>query len=116
VVFDAREEIAKVKISEAMEKYIVDIISATRYPGKYNEELETWIDFGASPRGSIALDRASRVHAWMQGNDFVSPDNVRAVAHDCLRHRLILSYEANAEAITPDQVIDEILKQVAVIA
>ncbi|MBN7813227.1 MoxR family ATPase [Algoriphagus sp. H41] len=116
VIFDARKEIAQVKISEAMEKYIVDIISATRYPKKYSEELDGWLDFGASPRGSIALDRAARTHAWMGGNDFVTPENVRAVVHDCLRHRLILSYEANAEGVTADQVLDEILKQVAVVA
>lgn len=116
VIFEAREEIAKVKISENMEKYIVDIISATRYPEKYSKEIDSWLDFGASPRGSIAIDRASRTHAWMNGNNFVSPDNIRAVVHDCLRHRLILSYEANAEGITPDHVISEILKQVAVVA
>ena len=116
VVFDARKKISEVTISENMEKYIVDIISATRYPKKYSEELSTWIEFGASPRGSISIDKACRTHAWMQGNDFVSPDNIRAVVHDCLRHRLILSYEANADAITPDKVLDEILKQVAVVA
>ncbi|MEN8249090.1 MAG: MoxR family ATPase [Bacteroidota bacterium] len=116
VVFDARKEIDKVEISESMEQYIVDIISATRYPEKYSEEIDTWIDFGASPRGSIAIDRASRTHAWMEGKDFVSPDNIRAVVHDCLRHRLILSYEANAEGISSDQVIDELLKNVAVVA
>ena len=115
VIFDAREEITKVKISENMEKYIVDIISATRYPEKYSKELDEWIDFGASPRGSIAIDRSCRTHAWMEGKDFVTPDNIRAVVHDCLRHRLILSYEANAEGITPDKVIDEILKNVAVV-
>jgi MoxR-like ATPase len=115
VIFEARKEIAGVKISEAMEKYIVDIIAATRYPDKYSKELDQWIDFGASPRGSIAMDRTSRTHAWMNGNDHVSPDNVRAVVHDCLRHRLILSYEANADGITADQVLDEVLKQVAVV-
>ena len=116
VIFDARKEIDQVTISENMEKYIVDIISATRYPKKYSEELENWIDFGASPRGSIAIDRSCRTHAWMNGKDFVSPDDIRATVHDCLRHRLILSYEANADGITPDRVLDEILQQVAVIA
>ena len=115
VIFDARKEIAEVAIEENMEKYIVDIISATRYPEKYSKELASWIDFGASPRGSIALDKSARTHAWMEGKDFVSPDNIRAVVHDCLRHRLILSYNANAEGISPNQVIDEILKVVAVI-
>ena len=98
-----------------MEKYIVDIIAATRRPDKYSEELAAWIDYGASPRGSIAIDRAARTHAWMNGASSVSPDNIRAVAHDCLRHRLILSYEANAEGIPPDTVIDEVLKRVAVV-
>ncbi len=115
VIFEARKEIGAVKISENVEKYMVDLVSATRYPKKYSEELDEWIDFGASPRGTIALDRSARTHAWMNGQDFVSPDNVRAVVHDCLRHRLILSYEANAEGIQADTALDEILKVVAVI-
>ena len=116
VIFDARDEIAKLEISESMEQYIVDIISATRYPKKYGDQLATWIDYGASPRGSIAIDRASRTHAWMEGKKFVAPDNIRAVVHACLRHRLILSYEANAEGISANHVIDEVLKNVAVLA
>ena len=115
VIFKARDEIAAVKISEEVEKYIVDLISSTRHPEKYSEAIDQWIEFGASPRGSIAIDRSARTHAWMNGKDFVSPDNVRAVVHDCLRHRLILSYEANAEGITADHVIDELLKLVAVV-
>jgi MoxR-like ATPase len=115
IVFKARKEIAKVKIPEAMEQYIVDIISATRYPEKYDENLDRWIEFGASPRGSIAIDRASRAHAWMEGKEFVSPEDIRAVVTDCLRHRLILSYEANAEGITADEVIGSLLNLVAVI-
>lgn len=115
VVFTARQEIGQIKTSENMERYMVDLVSATRYPSKYSEELANWIDFGASPRGTIALDRASRTHAWMSGNEAVTPDDVRAVVHDCLRHRLILSYEANADGIEADQVLDEILKQVAVV-
>ena len=116
VIFDAREEISKVTISENMERYIVDIISATRTPEKYTDQLGTWIEYGASPRGTIALDRAARTHAWMQGNNFVSPDDIRAIVHDCLRHRISLSYEANAEGISIDTVLSEILKQVAVVA
>ncbi|RJE72811.1 MoxR family ATPase [Reichenbachiella sp. MSK19-1] len=115
VIFAARKEIAEVKISESMEKYIVDLISATRFPEKYNETLRSWIDYGASPRGTIGLDRSARAHAWMHGRTAVTPDDIRAVVHDCLRHRLILSYEANADGITADQVLDEILKQVAVV-
>lgn len=116
IVFGARKEIAGITISEPMERYIVDLVSATRHPAKYGKELDAWIDFGASPRGSIAIDKAARVHAWMKGEKQVGPDNIRAVMHDCLRHRLILSYEANAEGITPDEVLSEILKQVAVLA
>ncbi|MDG1804803.1 AAA family ATPase [Flavicella sp.] len=116
VVFEAREEIAKFSISENMEKYIVDIIAATRYPEKYNKDLKAWIDFGASPRGTIALDRAARTHAWMAGQSYVSPDNIRAVVHDCLRHRVSLSYEANAQGVAIDDVLNEVLNQVAVVA
>jgi MoxR-like ATPase len=115
IIFEARKEIGKVTIAENMERYIVDIISATRYPEKYNEELAAWIDFGASPRGSIAIDRCARVHAWMEGRDYVTPDDIRAVVFDCLRHRLILSYEAEASNINADAVLKEILKNVAVI-
>lgn len=116
VVFQARKEIAEITIAENMEKYIVDLISATRYPEKYSEDLKSWLDYGASPRGSIAIDRACRTHAWMSGNSAVTPDNIRAVVHDCLRHRIMLSYEANADGISADHVLDEILKQVAVVA
>ncbi len=116
VIFDARKDIATVSISEPMERYIVDIVSATRNPDKYSEHLSSLIDFGVSPRGSIAIDRSARVHAWMQGNDHVEPDNIRAVVHDCLRHRIILSYKANAEGITSDDILNIILKEVAVLA
>lgn len=115
IIFKAREEIQNIEVSESAEKYIVDLIFATRYPEKYNEEIRSWIDFGASPRGTIALDKCSRVMAWLNGRDFVQPDDIRAIIHDVLRHRLILSYEANAEGIGPDKVIDEILKLVAVV-
>ncbi|GGZ41465.1 ATPase [Echinicola pacifica] len=116
VIFQARDSIAKVTIAEPMEKYIVDLVSATRYPDKYDKELATWLAYGASPRGTIAIDRASRTHAYMEGRDFVSAEDVRAVLHDCLRHRLILTYEAHAEGINADQVLDMILKKVAVVA
>jgi MoxR-like ATPase len=113
-VFDARAEIHAVHISEAIEQYIVALITATRDPGRYGDDLKRWVQVGASPRGGIALDKCSRAHAWLAQRDHVTPDDVRAVAHDCLRHRLILSYEANADAVTGDHVIAEIVKQVAV--
>lgn len=114
VIFAARKEIAEVKIEEAVKRYIVDLVNATRFPSKYSEQLDNWMDYGASPRASIALDKCSRVHAWMNGLDYVTPDNVRAVAHDILRHRIVSSYEANADGVNKDQIIDELLKQVAV--
>ncbi len=114
VVFNARDEINEIYSSENIERYIVALISATRYPGKYGEKLKQWLAVGASPRGSLALDKCSRVHAWFNNRDHVTPDDVRAVVHDCLRHRLILSYEASADNITADQVIDEIIRLVAI--
>lgn len=116
IIFEAREEIGSVIISENMERYVVDLISATRTPEKYSNKLASWIEYGASPRGTIALDRAARTHAWMMGRNYVTPDNIRAVFHDCLRHRISLSYEANAEGIHNDKVLSEILNQVAVVA
>ena len=112
-IFEARAEIADVYSSEAIENYLVDLVFATRYPEKYSEQLASWIDVGASPRGGIGLDKCSRAHAWMQGRDYVSPDDVRAIVHNVLRHRLGLSYEAQAEGVTADQVIKEIVMQVA---
>jgi MoxR-like ATPase len=113
-IFEARVKIREIHVSEAVEKYIVDLITATRNPGRYGEDLEKWIHVGASPRGTIGLDKCSRAHAWLQNREYVDPDDVRAVALDVLRHRILLSYEANAEGITSDQVIQEILKRVAV--
>jgi MoxR-like ATPase len=113
-VFDARAEIHGIHVSEIVEQYIVQLVTATRHPGRYGDELKTWIQVGASPRGTIGLDKCARVHAWLRGEDYVTPDNVRAVVHDVLRHRIILSYEANAAGVTADDVISEIVKQVAV--
>jgi len=109
VIFEAREEIKQVTVSDAAEQYIIDLISATRYAAELDQELGNYISFGASPRGAIALDKASRVKAWLEGRDHIIPDDIRFVAHDVLRHRLILSYEANAEGIDADQIIDKLL-------
>jgi len=114
VIFNAREEIKQIYSSENIERYIVSLISATRYPKKYDVQLAQWIEVGSSPRGSLALDKTSRIQAWLAERDYVAPDDVRSVIHDCLRHRLILSYEANAEGVVVDQVIDAIVKLVAV--
>jgi MoxR-like ATPase len=112
-IFDARREIDGVFVSDAAQRYIVDIVYATRFPGRYKEPLGKWIQIGASPRGSLALDRCARVRAWLDGQEFVTPDHIRAVMHDCLRHRLILTYEALSEGVTADQAIDKIASVVS---
>jgi MoxR-like ATPase len=112
-ILDARGEIDGVFVSDLAQKYIVDIIYATRFASRYGDPLGKWIQVGASPRGSLALDRCARVRAWLDGQEFVTPDHVRAVVHDCLRHRLILSYEAVSQGINADQVIDKITELVS---
>ena len=113
-IFAARAEIHGIHVAEAVEKYTIDLIFATRYPDRYGEPLSKWIQVGASPRGAIGLDRCARAHAWLHARGHVTPDDVRAIVHDVLRHRLLLSYEANAAGVTPNQVIDELVKVVAV--
>jgi MoxR-like ATPase len=109
----ARDEINAIHMSDAVEEYLVQLILATRDAQAFDSELSQWIDYGASPRATIALDRCSRALAWLDGRDFVTPDDIRGVAHDVLRHRLILSYEAEANGISANQVIDRLLKTVA---
>jgi MoxR-like ATPase len=113
-IFAARQEILKLHLSEAVEQYMVQLVIATRTPERYGEKLANWIEYGGSPRATIALDRCARVHAWLKGRDFVSPDDVQAVTADILRHRLILSFEAEANGVNPDQVIEELLATVPV--
>ena len=112
-ILDARGEIDGIFVSDLVQKYMVDVIYATRFPWRYGEPLSKWIQVGASSRGSLALDRCARTRAWLDEYDFVTPDHVRAVIHDCLRHRIILSYEAVSQGVTPDQVIDKITELVA---
>jgi MoxR-like ATPase len=114
-VFAARKEIHELHVSENIEHYMVALVMATRRPERYQSDLENWIEVGSSPRASIALDKCSRAYAWMQGKDFVDPDDVRSIVHAVLRHRLMLSYEAVADGISTDQVVAEIVKQVAVV-
>jgi MoxR-like ATPase len=113
-VFSARQSALQMHMADAVEQYIVQLVIATREPLRYSEELAHWIDFGGSPRATIALDRCARAHAWLAGRDFVSPDDVQAVAADVLRHRLILTFEAEANGVTADQVIDTLLATVPV--
>jgi MoxR-like ATPase len=113
-VFEARQALQSVSVGEAIEGYLVDLVFATRYPQRYDEELARWIHVGASPRGGIALDRCARAQAWLQGRDHVRPEDVKAVCHNVLRHRLKLSYDANADGVSANEVIDRILQLVAV--
>jgi len=114
LVFDARREIDTLSVSSAVEQYIVDLVFATRYPERYNDGLASWIHVGASPRAGIGMDKCARVHAWLDGRSQVLPDDVRAVAHNVLRHRLKLTYAASADGVSSNDVIDEVLKLVAV--
>ncbi|HBS81130.1 MAG TPA: AAA family ATPase, partial [Pseudomonas sp.] len=113
-IFAARKEILGLYMADAVEEYLVQLVMATRTPAKFDAELAGWIAYGSSPRGSISLDRCARAHAWLAGRDFVSPEDIQAVLFDVLRHRLILSFEAEAAGIDQDRVLQRILDVVAV--
>lgn len=114
-IFQARKQILDMQMIEAVETYTVQLVIATREPMKYDRELASWLDFGASPRATIALDRCARARAWLAGRDYVTPDDVMDVAPDILRHRLLLSFEAEAAGINTSQVIERLLQQVPAI-
>jgi MoxR-like ATPase len=111
-IFAARQQVLNIHMAEPVEEYIVQLIMATREPATYHAELAGWIEFGASPRATISLDRCSRSLAWLRGNDFVTPGDVQSVIHDVLRHRIILAFEAEAKGISKKQVIDTLLDSV----
>jgi len=113
-LFAARSESMALHMAEALEDYIVHLVMATRQPEKYSADLARWIQYAASPRATIALDRCARAHAWLAGRDYVSPEDVQAIAPDVLRHRVLLSFEAEAAGTTSDDVIAELLRRVAV--
>jgi len=113
-IFQARNAVLDIHMSESVEEYIVQLIIASRQPEAYSEELATWIEYGASPRATIGLDRCARAHAWLAERDFVSPDDVAAMAHDVLRHRLVVSYEGEIAGVTSDGVIDRLLELVPI--
>jgi len=112
-IFSIRHDIMKVHVDPSVEEYIVQIIMATRTPKKYNDKLASLIEYGASPRASIFLDRVSRAKAWLHQKDFVSPSDVTDVIHEILRHRIGLTFEAQAKGFTTDHIIDELLNSVA---
>ncbi len=115
-VFEARNEVADIYMSETVEQYLLALVLATRSPASVDPELARWTAYGASPRGTIALDRCARAYAWLDGRDYVSPDDVRTIAFDVLRHRILLTFEAEAEGMTADAIIKRLIAHVPVTA
>ncbi|NOQ16892.1 MAG: AAA domain-containing protein, partial [Methyloprofundus sp.] len=113
-LFTARQEVLNTYMADNLEDYLLQIILATRNPAVYGEDLAHWVQYGASPRASIALDRCARAKAWLNGKDYVAPEDIQDMAFDILRHRVILSYEAEAEGITSDDFIEQLIARIAV--
>ena len=113
-VMEARQQILGLHLSEELEKYIVNVVVATRNPGAVKKELDGQVMYGASPRACMGIDRAARAHAWLEGRDYVGPEDIQAIASDVLRHRLVLSFEAEADGIEPDSIINGVLDGVGV--
>lgn len=111
-IFAARHELLEMHMIPEIEQYIVQLTMATRQPLAYGDDLAGWIEYGISPRGTIAMDTCARAHAWLNARDFVTPEDVKSVAHDCLRHRIGLTFEAEAKGITADHIIDELIDRV----
>ena len=111
-LFACRQDILSMHMAPEVEEYIIQLIMATRQPELYGEDLNSWLEYGASPRGTISLDRCARAHAWIQGRDFVSPDDVQEILFDVLRHRILLTFEAEASGITPDKVLETVRERV----
>ena len=113
-IFDARQQILDLFISDPVEQYIAQLVDATRNPQPYSSELGSWIQYGASPRASLAFDRCCRVLAWLDARDFVSPEDVQHLAQEVLRHRILLTYQAEADGVSIDDVINELVAKVPV--
>ena len=114
VIFDTRQEILELHMAQPVEQYIAQLVDASRNPAAYSEKLASWIQYGASPRASLSFDRCCRAWAWLGGRDYVSPEDVQSLAHEILRHRILLTYQAEADGVSVDDVIDELLTRVAV--
>jgi MoxR-like ATPase len=113
-VMQARQKILRLHLAEELEEYIVNLVVATRDPGRIDESLAGQVMYGASPRASMGIDRAARAHAWLAGRDFVGPEDIQGVASDVLRHRIVLSFEAEADGVTENSVIERLLDGVGV--
>jgi MoxR-like ATPase len=113
-LFEARRQVLKVHCSDVLDDYLVQLVIATRNPAVYSDELARWLRFGASPRATIAIDRCAKAHAWLAGRNYVTPEDIHVIAHDVLRHRVLLSFEAEAEGVTSDDFIDSLLRLIAV--
>jgi MoxR-like ATPase len=113
-IMAARLEVLETHLAEPLEEYIVQLVIATRAPEKYGEDLQGVLQYGASPRATIALDRCARASAWLAGRDYVTPEDIQGVAHDILRHRLLISFEAEAAGRTPDEIVDTLLSRIGV--
>jgi MoxR-like ATPase len=113
-IMAARLEVLSQHLSEPLEEYIVQIVLATRAPQRYGDDLAGVLQYGASPRATIALDRCSRAHAWIAGRDYVTPEDIQEIAHDVLRHRILLGFEAEAAGRTPDEIVDALLERIGV--
>lgn len=112
-IFAARKEVLNIHMAEDVEHYIIRLVMATRQSEKFSSQLKDWLQMGVSPRATLALDRCARAHAWLSGRDFVTPEDIQIMAYPVLRHRLLLSYEAQAEGIAADRVVEELISQVA---
>ena len=110
----SQQEVLDLHMAAPVQEYIVQLVLASRDPSPYSDDLARWVSYGGSPRATIALDRCSRAHAWLQGRDYVSPEDVQAVAYEVLRHRILISYEAEAEGISADDFIRELIKHTPV--
>ena len=113
-IFKARDEVLDVYMADNLQQYLLQLVLASRNPAPYGDDLVQWIQYGGSPRATIMLDRCARAHAWLAGRDYVAPEDIQNIAFDVLRHRLILNYEAEAEGITTDRVIAELIARIAV--
>ena len=113
-VFAAQAAVLDLYLSPELERYIVELVLATRHPERYGDDISHWVSFGASPRATIALDRCSRAHAFLSGRDYVSPEDIHAVAPDILRHRVLMSFDAEAEGFDSSALIDRLIERVPV--